>query len=60
MTRRQPSDPAEFRTRRSNRGPSTARYPGTCDACGEPWVVGTTKVQRVRGREMHIACAGKE
>lgn len=60
MSRRQPSDPAEFRPHRHSRPPSIAQYPGTCDACGEPWEVGVTHVQRVRGREMHIACAGKE
>ena len=57
---RAPSDPATYRPSRHSRGPSIARYPGHCDDCGEPWVVNVTPVQRVRGREVHTYCAGKE
>jgi hypothetical protein len=60
MTRRQSSDPAEYRPRRNNRGISIARYPGSCDWCGKPWVVNQTKIQRVKGNELCLDCAGKE
>lgn len=60
MRTRQRSDPAEFRPGRHSRGPSIAHYPGSCDDCGESWVVGVTPVQRVHGRELHTYCAGKE
>jgi hypothetical protein len=59
MTRRQPSDPAEYRPRRHSRPPSIARYPGQCEACSLDINPGD-HIIRMRGREMHIACAGRE
>ena len=58
--KRPPSDPALYRNPTGNRRPMVARYPGSCQMCGEDWVVGVTVVQRWKGREVHPHCIGKE
>lgn len=60
MTRRTRPDPATYRPSRHSRRPMIARYPGHCDDCGSAWVVNVTEIQRIRGREVHIGCGGKE
>lgn len=54
-----PQDPAAWRPSTHSRGVSIARHEGPCDRCENRILVGQ-HIQRIRGQEMHIACAGKE